>query len=117
MGMWGERVEDVVYFMEPGYVLEGTPYQISIECTQLGEDNSLYLPPLSSAAHRDFLPSAALGYSSNRALLIISGSGIKEGVKIEKTVNLVDVAPTISYLLGISPPDNAEGRVLHEFLL
>jgi len=46
--------------------------------------------------------------------LIANGCGIKPGVSLER-INMVDVAPTIADLLGISLPDT-DGRVLSELL-
>jgi predicted AlkP superfamily pyrophosphatase or phosphodiesterase len=44
---------------------------------------------------------------------LVAGAGFRRGVAPEAP-NVVDVAPTIAALLGISPPDHAEGRVLAE---
>ncbi|MGC9086715.1 MAG: hypothetical protein ACP5IT_11035, partial [Thermoproteota archaeon] len=51
---------------------------------------------------------------SNSSMLIIKGPGIKKGEELKKQVRLMDIAPTISYLLGINPPHTSEGRVLYE---
>jgi len=116
LGMWGDHVEDVVFFAEPGYVIEEAPIRLTITPDHLGEDEVLHLPPPSSAGHGGYLPNAKLGECSNQALFIMSGSGVEGGKKLDETINLVDVAPTISYLLGIPPPGNSEGRILHEFI-
>ncbi len=50
-----------------------------------------------------------------RVPLLISGAGVRPGA-IPENANLVDVAPTISALLGARPPADAEGRVLEELL-
>jgi arylsulfatase A-like enzyme len=47
---------------------------------------------------------------------MIKGPGIKKGEELKKQVRLIDIAPTISYLLGIPSPSNSEGRVLYEIL-
>lgn len=44
---------------------------------------------------------------------LVSGAGFRRGVAPDQP-NLVDVAPTIAALLGVAPPDDAEGRVLAE---
>lgn len=44
---------------------------------------------------------------------LVSGAGFRSGVAPQDP-NLVDVAPTIASLLGVAPPDDAEGRVLTE---
>lgn len=48
--------------------------------------------------------------------LIIAGAGVRPGTELRNS-RLIDVAPTISALLGVAPPNHAEGRVLREALL
>ncbi len=55
--------------------------------------------------------------SSRNVFLLLSGAGVKHGVVIDDPVKIIDVAPTISRLLGIRPPAQATGRVLEEALL
>jgi hypothetical protein len=40
------------------------------------------------------------------------GSGITKGQTVERPSSILDVAPTISYLLGVEPPAGSTGRVL-----
>jgi predicted AlkP superfamily pyrophosphatase or phosphodiesterase len=47
--------------------------------------------------------------------LIFFGKGIKKGSTLKRT-NIVDIAPTISALLGISFPNSSTGNVLHEII-
>jgi hypothetical protein len=44
------------------------------------------------------------------------GSGVEEGKVIETPRSILDLAPTISYLLGVEPPSGSTGRVLGEAL-
>ncbi len=44
------------------------------------------------------------------------GSGITNGQTVERPASILDVAPTISYLLGIEPPSGSTGRVLEDAL-
>ena len=60
------------------------------------------------------LPDASAGYASNRPVFMLSGPGIKKNIKGNKCVNLVDVAPTLAYILGIYPPNQSEGRIVWE---
>jgi predicted AlkP superfamily pyrophosphatase or phosphodiesterase len=46
---------------------------------------------------------------------LLSGAGIRRGA-VPDGPSLVDVAPTIAALLGVTPPDEIEGRVLTEVL-
>ncbi|MBE5781856.1 MAG: alkaline phosphatase family protein [Clostridiales bacterium] len=59
------------------------------------------------------------GFSLNepqaKTLLWLCGPGVKKGVQL-KGANLVDIAPTLAKLLGLSLPD-AEGKVLTDALL
>jgi hypothetical protein len=47
--------------------------------------------------------------------LILAGFGVKKGV-YANTPNIVDIAPTLSFLSGVMPPALSEGRVLSEAL-
>ncbi|MGB3634219.1 MAG: alkaline phosphatase family protein [Rubrobacteraceae bacterium] len=44
------------------------------------------------------------------------GSGITTGHTVEKPASILDLAPTISYLLGVQPPQGSTGRVLGDAL-
>lgn len=53
------------------------------------------------------------GYSYDRSVpLIITGKNIKKGVYTG--ADIVDLAPTLSYLLGILPPTTSSGKVLEK---
>jgi predicted AlkP superfamily phosphohydrolase/phosphomutase len=88
LNLWGERVGDVVYALRPEF----------------------------DGAHGYHLPSSVLGIGGQHAVCILSGAGIRPGVHLEGQVRQVDVAPTISYLLGIDVPRDAEGGVIYEAL-
>jgi predicted AlkP superfamily pyrophosphatase or phosphodiesterase len=56
------------------------------------------------------------GYSYDRTVpLIIAGPRIEKGVYAE-SVEVIDLAPTLSFLLGVLPPAQSEGRVLSEII-
>lgn len=56
------------------------------------------------------------GYSYDRMVpLIISGPGFKHGVFAGRT-EVIDIAPTLAFALGVIPPALSEGRVLSEAL-
>ena len=44
------------------------------------------------------------------------GSGVAGGQSLERHASVLDLAPTISYLLGIEPPEGSTGRVLKDAL-
>lgn len=56
------------------------------------------------------------GYSYDRTVpLILMGPNIKPGV-YSQPADVVDLAPTLSFLLGVLPPAMSEGRILSEAL-
>ena len=44
------------------------------------------------------------------------GAGVRKCVELERQVRVVDVAPTLCYLLGLPMPKNVEGGVVYEAL-
>jgi arylsulfatase A-like enzyme len=54
--------------------------------------------------------------SSHRPFLALAGPGIKRGVRFGEPVSLVDLAPTLAYLMNLPAPAHAQGRVLAEAL-
>jgi 2',3'-cyclic-nucleotide 2'-phosphodiesterase (5'-nucleotidase family) len=50
-----------------------------------------------------------------RATFIAAGPGVREGAEVEG-IRAIDVAPTAAFLMGISGPQNARGRILYELL-
>ncbi|MFN2155455.1 MAG: alkaline phosphatase family protein [Anaerolineae bacterium] len=88
LNLWGERVGDVVYALRAEY----------------------------DGAHGYHLPTSVLGIGAQHAVCILAGAGIRRGAHLEGQVRQVDVAPTISYLLGIDVPRDAEGGVIYEAL-
>jgi hypothetical protein len=47
--------------------------------------------------------------------LVVAGPGIKSGVRFPYSEQ-IDVVPTLTYLMGVKPPENAMGRILAEAL-
>jgi arylsulfatase A-like enzyme len=46
--------------------------------------------------------------------MLLSGAGIRQGTVVDKPAAIIDVAPTISHLLGVRQPADSMGRVLEE---
>ncbi|MDZ4084086.1 MAG: alkaline phosphatase family protein [Bdellovibrionales bacterium] len=56
------------------------------------------------------------GYEYDRSVpLILAGERFKAGVYAQ-SVEVIDLAPTLSHILGLVAPSGADGRVLHESL-
>ena len=119
IGLNGERIGDVVYFLNPPYeiydeVLEQlNPSQITPKYMAFPE---IYDAQKCFGAHAYYLPTEKFGDYSNSVPLIFYGPGFQKDVQLKRTINLVDIAPTFSHLLGIPRPKDSLGRVLHEAL-
>jgi len=50
--------------------------------------------------------------STMRVPLLVAGPGVRSGAVVAQTVSIVDVAPTVTDLLGLPAPDEAQGRSL-----
>jgi len=54
--------------------------------------------------------------ASMRTLMVLNGPGVRAGQKLND-VRIIDFAPTLARLLGITNPKNATGRVLNDALV
>ncbi len=46
----------------------------------------------------------------------MAGPGVKQNVALERSVRVIDVAPTLCHLLGWPMPRNVEGGIIYEAL-
>jgi predicted AlkP superfamily phosphohydrolase/phosphomutase len=88
LNLAGKLVGDVVYALKPGF----------------------------DGAHGKQLPSTSFGIGGQHSTFIMSGAGVRAGSRLGRQVRVVDVAPTISYLLGIPVDPRVEGGVIYEAL-
>ncbi len=88
INLWSELVGDVIFALHPGF----------------------------DGAHGRHLPVGEFSISGQHSTFIIAGAGIRKGVALNRQVRVVDVTPTICYLLGIPMPKNVEGGVIYEAL-
>ncbi|MHB1134601.1 MAG: alkaline phosphatase family protein [Chloroflexota bacterium] len=86
LGLWGERVGDIVFALRPEFDLE----------------------------HGGQLPTARIGDLTIRSLLFMRGPNIKQGVKLQNLTQIVAVTPTICHMLGLPMPKQSEGPILWE---
>lgn len=120
LGLGDERTGDVVYFLRPPYTIWCGPIEdlLTYMAADRHLDTEWFTEDQSriTGIHGYYLPNVKVGEFSNSSLLIMKGPGVKRGEELRKPVRLMDIAPTISYLLGIPVPRNSEGRVIHEAL-
>jgi len=116
---WGDRVGDIFFVHSAGYAWswslgEGAGDQLAL--FEEIDPNAFEF----TAHHGPQIPTAETQISSNYAVLVISGPGIKKGYKREVNqlgpVKLVDVVPTISHLIDLSAPAQSQGAILGDFL-
>ena len=58
----------------------------------------------------------AFGIGGQHSTFVMAGAGVREGAALQREVRVIDVAPTLCYLLGWPMPRNAEGGVIYEAL-
>jgi len=110
LGHFGDRASDVLYFWQPGYGMSSAPLAPN---DQVGD---LVVAAPGWGDHSGYLPTAEAGGCSNSAIFLMAGPGVKQGLRCDEPIRLIDVAPTVSHLLGIPCPAQADGRVLDELL-
>ncbi len=96
------RSGDVVVVFRPPYQSDAaTPGQLFAFSQFFGQHG--YLPDLVNIARS----------VNMHGTFVAAGPGIRHTGPIAN-VNAIDLAPTLSYLLGIDRPQNSSGRILHE---
>ncbi|MFW9866568.1 MAG: alkaline phosphatase family protein [Candidatus Thorarchaeota archaeon] len=120
LGLNGERIGDLIYFLKPPYGLFNG-FLNSLNASTLTSDlltkSDVYDSQKILGAHAYYLPSTEFGNFTVNGPLIMIGPGIKKGVALNSSVNLIDVAPTLAHLLNIPNPSSSQGRVLYDFLI
>ncbi len=117
LGHWGERASDILYFFAPGYTGDPGPVPLPEKMRYTEEEKKMMISSRPGRGnHSGFLPTAKLDGCSNEAIFVISGPGVKKGYVRSEPIRLVDVAPTIAYLLGIPAPAQSEGQVLYDIM-
>lgn len=125
IGLHGERVGDVIYGNNAGYtsILENSEdlqqfkfVKGDISVTDDWGDREGQLPA-NTSIHGSNLPSSKLGLGTIRVPLIMSGPQVKKGYELKRLFSLVDIAPTVSYVIDMPFPAQSEGAIIHEALL
>jgi predicted AlkP superfamily phosphohydrolase/phosphomutase len=88
LGLYGEKVGDVVFAVYPWF----------------------------SSQHGPILPTGEWGVGSLKSLCVFNGPGIKKGLRLERTMWLQDIVPTICYLADLPLPADVDGAVLWQVL-
>jgi len=111
-GLWSEHIGDIVFCYAGGYRWAGA------EVLQRGDQEVVF--PCEGGNHGPMIPTYETEVASVYGTLILAGNGVRKGIAENPSRKgsrcTADVAPTLAHLLGIDPPAQNEGRVLHEFL-
>jgi len=117
LGHYGERAPDILYFFKPGYT-RGGPVLLPEKMRFTEQEVKMMISSRPGrGTHSGYLPTAKLGGCSNEAIFIISGPGVKKGYKRAEPIWLLDVAPTLAYLLDMPVPAQSEGHILYDIVM
>ena len=112
VGMWGDYIGDLVYCYSGGCRWSGP------EVLRMGEERVVF--PCGGGNHGPMIPTYETDVTSVMGGLVLAGAGVRPGAELPRLeqfkICTTDVAPTLAHLLGLEPPAQSEGRVLHEFL-
>ena len=86
LGLYGENMGDVIYALYPEF----------------------------GGQHGHILPTAKWGVGDLGGLFVLNGPGIKQGHRLERTVHLTDLVPTVCYAASLPLPAQAEGAVIYQ---
>ena len=111
-----ERIGDVLFALKPQYMANPFVYPAAVKYRD-GTERFIPNPEDFEPAelHRNFtgvhlsLPSLKEMHAS----VVLAGSGIPN-LKRKNPINIIDLAPTLAYLLGTPTPKDAEGNILKE---
>jgi 2',3'-cyclic-nucleotide 2'-phosphodiesterase (5'-nucleotidase family) len=99
------RSGDVVVVARPPYQFDAATAGKTIAFSQFFGQHG-YLPDLVDLKHN----------LNMHATFVASGPGIKHSGRKVRNVRAIDVAPTLSFVLGIPGPMNARGKILYKIL-
>jgi len=113
-----ERIGDVLFALKPQYMANPFVYPAAVKYRD-GTERFIANPEDFEPAelHRNFtgvhLSLPAL--KEMHAAVVLAGNGIPN-VNRKNPINIIDLAPTLAYLLGTPTPKDAEGNVLKEMV-
>ena len=86
LGMAGDSVGDVVYALYPWF----------------------------GGQHGNILPTAEWSAGSLKGLLVFNGPGIKKGYRMQRTVGLEDIVPTVCHAADLPVPETVDGAIIYQ---
>jgi predicted AlkP superfamily phosphohydrolase/phosphomutase len=101
-GIYGDRVGDVYFAYRPGYATNN----------DILDPEVFHFKKGMKTRHGAFLGT----FQDLHSILFMAGPGIKKGFIRRKPARIIDVAPTIAYLLNLPAPKDADGSILYDVL-
>jgi predicted AlkP superfamily phosphohydrolase/phosphomutase len=112
LGVGGNTVGDVVYAMQPGYGSVDNRKSLG----EVFPDPETEPPAVWGVSHHgQNIGDAELSVGAIKAVFIARGPGIKKGFYKESPIRMIDVAPTLSEMLGIPAPRDSQGAIVLDF--
>ena len=115
VGFWGEEQGDVVFTYNRGFGW-GAVYERGA-----GGESTAGRPsigPGRGALHGSQIPTSETSFFSNMGCMVMTGPGIKAGYERDwqryGLMREIDIAPTLCHILGLRPPAQNRGAVLHD---
>jgi predicted AlkP superfamily phosphohydrolase/phosphomutase len=118
-GIADNRIGDVVYFLKPTY----TTWDGSRDAHIIGELSPQRMArqpitacPVVAGHHTPHLPTAERGDFHNSAMSLWFGNGLGAHGAPTSPIHLRDVAPTLTHLMNIEGPAQADGAIRYSLL-
>lgn len=115
IGFWGEEQGDVVFTYNRGFGW-GAVYERGAGGEPTAERPSI--GPGRGALHGSQIPTSETAFFSNMGCMIMTGPDVKAGYERDwrryGLMREIDIAPTLCHILGLRPPAQNRGAVLHD---
>jgi predicted AlkP superfamily phosphohydrolase/phosphomutase len=111
-----DRVGDVLFAFKPGYIANPFVYPATInypDGTRRVVPNPEEFEPAILGRHFTGIHLTSPTLEEMHAFMLLAGPGVRHQDR-KQPVNVVDIAPTVAYMLGTPIPKDAEGDVLRD---
>jgi predicted AlkP superfamily phosphohydrolase/phosphomutase len=111
-----DRVGDVLFAFKPGYIANPFVYPATInypDGTRRVVPNPEEFEPAILGRHFTGIHLTSPTLEEMHAFMLLAGPGVRHQDR-RQPVNVVDIAPTVAYMLGTPIPKDAEGDVLRD---
>jgi len=111
LGVGGPTAGDVIYALRPGWGALDNRQRFGCAFPSPKDE-----PPAvwGHSHHGQNVGNAKISLGEIFAGFFVRGKGVKKGYVRENPMRMIDVAPTLARMLGISAPANCEGRAIED---